>query len=488
MRYDALARVGQRDARTVHSQYKDLAPVAILENDPDLIRPDQDEVQKTTDETKAALERLVSTKIKSAQVGQAGAQNGPTYVRYTPAPAPGSAAEPKTRIIKMVEAPTDPLEPPKFRHKRLPGAPPSPPPPVMHSPPRKLSAKEQQEWKIPPSVSNWKNPRGHVIPLDKRLAADGRGLQEVTINENFGRLSEALLVAERQAREEVEKRNAIQRKIAEKEKDAKEDQLRRIAQQAREGTYVNTAGRGHGMSSGEEDEETVKRQERDAIRRDRLYDIERDTRMARMAPDRRAKVMARDLERDVSEQIALGLAKPTASKETVFDQRLFNQSQVAANLGDEEAYNVYDKPLFSGGGSGNIYRPKRQADDDAYGGQDLDKIINTERFQADRGFQGADAREGPRPEGPVEFEKVATSQVADDADDPFAKMDQFFTDAKKGKRGGLEAGSRAGHMHASAGGGSFEASGRSKIQFESSSNSANGRSHGSANDSKRSRH
>lgn len=49
----------------------------------------------------------------------------------------------------------------------------------MHSPPRKVTVEEQREWKIPPSISNWKNPKGYVIPLDKRLAADGRGLQEV---------------------------------------------------------------------------------------------------------------------------------------------------------------------------------------------------------------------------------------------------------------------------------------------------------------------
>ena len=40
-----------------------------------------------------------------------------------------------------------------------------------------VTVKEQQEWKIPPCISNWKNPRGYTIPLDKRLAADGRGLQ-----------------------------------------------------------------------------------------------------------------------------------------------------------------------------------------------------------------------------------------------------------------------------------------------------------------------
>ena len=32
---------------------------------------------------------------------------------------------------------------------------------------------------IPPCISNWKNNKGYTIPLDKRLAADGRGLQDV---------------------------------------------------------------------------------------------------------------------------------------------------------------------------------------------------------------------------------------------------------------------------------------------------------------------
>jgi len=39
--------------------------------------------------------------------------------------------------------------------------------------------------------------QGHTIPLDKRLAADGRGLQSVHINENFAKLAEALYIADR---------------------------------------------------------------------------------------------------------------------------------------------------------------------------------------------------------------------------------------------------------------------------------------------------
>jgi len=39
--------------------------------------------------------------------------------------------------------------------------------------------------------------QGYTIPLDKRLAADGRGLQSVHINENFAKLAEALYIADR---------------------------------------------------------------------------------------------------------------------------------------------------------------------------------------------------------------------------------------------------------------------------------------------------
>src|ERR1700712_5804493 len=85
------------------------------------------------------------------------------------------------RIMKIVERQQDPLEPPRFKHKKIPRGPPSPPPPVLRSPPRKATASEQKEWMIPPCISNWKNNKGFTIPLDKRLAADGRGLQDVSL-------------------------------------------------------------------------------------------------------------------------------------------------------------------------------------------------------------------------------------------------------------------------------------------------------------------
>ena len=41
--------------------------------------------------------------------------------------------------------------------------------------------------------------------------------------------------------------------------------------------------------------------------------------------------LQRDKERDISEQIALGLASAPASQEALYDQRLFNQSKVFFN-------------------------------------------------------------------------------------------------------------------------------------------------------------
>lgn len=139
----------------------------------------------------------------------------------------------KQRVIRMVEAQVDPMEPPKHLIKKVPRGPGSPPVPILHSPPRKLTVEDKQAWKVPPCISNWKNARGYTIPLDKRLAADGRGLQEVTINNKFATLSESLYVAERKASEDLRIRNQIRKKMAMREKEDREKDLRDMASRAR---------------------------------------------------------------------------------------------------------------------------------------------------------------------------------------------------------------------------------------------------------------
>ncbi|CAG8622522.1 5251_t:CDS:10 [Gigaspora rosea] len=392
IKYDAIARQGHTESRIVHSQFKDLVPVNQRSDieQINLDRPNEDEVKETTEKTREALEKIVQGKIKAAQPKNVKNDKPlePTYIRYTPGQQGEAYNSGATqRIIRMVEMPVDPMEPPKFKHKKIPRGPPSPPAPVLHSPPRKVSAKEQQEWVIPPCISNWKNAKGYTIPLDKRLAADGRGLQEVTINDNFAKLSEALFTADRHAREEVRQRALMREKLAQKEKEEKERRLRMLAQKARE---------------------------------------------ERMGAEQRAKYLAREQNRDISEKIALGLAKPTLSKDSLYDSRLFNQSEgLSSGFKDDEVYDLYDKPLFASSSVTSIYNPKKSYDTDQYGGGDeesVNRMLSVDRFGiASKGFQGADKSQ-PR-DGPVEFEK--------DEADPFG-FNQFLDDAKKGSKRGLD--------------------------------------------------
>lgn len=183
VRYDAIAQQGRREGTHVQSQFKDLVPLAhrkdLDEAARSLERPSDEEVAETAERTRQALEKLITGKIKAAQPKNVSDAQGKTsFIRYTPGHQGGSDGL-KQRIIKMTEVAEDPLEPPRFKHKKIPRGPGSPPPPVMRSPPRKPSAQEQKEWMIPPCISNWKNNKGYTIPLDKRLAADGRGLQDV---------------------------------------------------------------------------------------------------------------------------------------------------------------------------------------------------------------------------------------------------------------------------------------------------------------------
>ncbi|KAF3668337.1 putative pentatricopeptide repeat-containing protein [Capsicum annuum] len=122
----------------------------------------------------------------------------------------------------------DPMEPRKFKHKNFPRASGSPPVPLMHSPPSPITIKDQQDWKIPSCISNWKNPKGYTIPLDKRLAADGRGLQDVQVNDNLAKLTEALYVTEETAGVAIAMRAKVQREIMMKEKEKKDMELQEL--------------------------------------------------------------------------------------------------------------------------------------------------------------------------------------------------------------------------------------------------------------------
>ncbi|KAG8377743.1 hypothetical protein BUALT_Bualt08G0064700 [Buddleja alternifolia] len=469
MRYDAIVKQNENAKKIVYSEHH--TDLFVNDNDEDdemdVDGKQQKEIDETTQNTKAALEKIVNVRFSAAQppknIVPTHESSDSIFIKYKP------SQQQSERIIRMVEMPEDPLEPPKFKHKRFPKASGSPPVPVMHSPPPPVTTvKDQQDWKkIPPCISNWKNPKGYTIPLDKRLgaAADGRRWFD-QINDYFAKLSEALYVAEQKAREAVAVRSKVQKEMLMKEKEKKEMELRELARKARSekkgvappssampmpssSSFESRGGAinyNDDMISVDYNEDVVKesREERGQllqrakIREERHEERERERRLEAAkdaATRKKRRKITRDRDRDISEKVALGMASAGArGGEVMYDQRLFNQEKGMMDSGfaTDDAYNIYDKSLFAAGPSAmhTLYRPKKDdADDEMYGGAD-EKLMKTERFKPDKAFSGTSKRMGTR-ERPVEFEKDQPPE--EEEEDPFGLL-QFFEEVKTGKK------------------------------------------------------
>ena len=222
-----------------------------------------------------------------------------------------------------------------------------------------------------------------------------------------------------------------------------------------------------GGGDGETEQERAERARRDEIRADRRRERERDRRLEAAAaggpPGKKSK-LARDADRDVSEKVALGQARVGGGGEAMYDQRLFNQEGgMASGLAAEDAYNLYDKPLFADRGS-SLYRPRAAA-----GGDDDDAGPSARSFKPDKGFAGADYGGGGRDgaaAGPVQFERGGDAEA-----DPFG-LDEFIgaVSARRDKPGPLDAVGGGGGMKAAGGGGSYDdykgGSSRSRVDFQ----------------------
>ena len=259
----------------------------------------------------------------------------------------------------------------------------------------------------------------------------------------------------------------MQQKLAEKEKAQKEENLRMLAQRAREersgfapskpSAAVTTQSRAamksgladYGSDSGsesevsdqeerrgdEEEEEAAKL--RDEMRTEKRREREREMRMSNMGTEQRAKMLARQQNRDISEKVALGLAKPTMSKESMLDSRLFNRESMSNSFADDDAYSLYDRPLFHGSSAAAaIYKARgniTEGNDESFGGgteEGISRALDNDRFglgRAQIGFEGANEQEVR--EGPVQFEK--------DTGDVFG-LDKFLDEAKSGRKRGLD--------------------------------------------------
>lgn len=439
-RYEIIARVGHGPDRRIQTQLSDTLP---KEFDPEALeRPSAAQVAQETAEAQAALQDLVAQATAKTQPKNVPRPAKPSQIiSFTP------QGTDSTRIIKLATMPVDPLQPPKFHHKRIPRPPPSPPAPRLHSPPRRVTSEEQKAWHVPPCISSWKNPKGYTVPLDKRLASDGRGLAENTINPRLADLAEALHLAEQHNRAEVEMRAVVERKVAEQERRQRDEQLRALAEKARldarrladELAYAtrqeeiqlsnNSFDNPNGLGL------TIRDRER--LREEQAQKRERELRLSRMSAAQREAFLRSDADRDISEIVALGRVNPSslAAQETLYDERLFNQSEgVGAGFGggDDEAYSLYDKPLFAASTAAHlIYRPmvtSGEVENEAVGKDQEGGGTHSRTIRPDKAFSGSENI--ALREGPVQFERASLPR-----EDPFG-LDSFLAEAKKGKRPG----------------------------------------------------
>ncbi|WZZ33896.1 hypothetical protein YC2023_017297 [Brassica napus] len=383
--FDAIARQNEDSRKIVYSQHKDTT----IHNEGEAEEL-QKQIHETTEETKAATEKVVNVRLSAAQPTNVPSQSGNSKsIKYEP-----SSSAFNSRIIRMVEMPVDPLDPPKFRHKKVPRASGSPPVPVMHSPPRPVTVKDQQDWKIPPCISTGRISRVTLYLL----------INVMLLMEEACKTFRSIIALRSCAKGDGDEGEG-------KERAGVEGSCPKIAQKARSE-----------RSDAPESESTVERMQREKIREERRGEG-KDAAMGKKSK------IARDRDRDISEKVALGMAS-TGGKggEVVYDQRLFNQEKgMDSGFATDDQYNVYDKSLFTALPTlSTLHEPKKDTDEEMYGNADeqLGKVKNTERFKPDEGFTGASERSGKR-ERPVEFDKEEL--------DPF-DLCRFMSDVKRGNK------------------------------------------------------
>ena len=211
-------------------------PRYTLDNCPD------DSLKTTVRETEKVISDILNKNHGSSKDHK---EDAVTYVNYNvdriveDGENDASDGESKQKVLQIRDVQVDPLQPPKFKLRKNRPRAPSPPPLQLKSgnvSTGKVTKEDQEKWKIPAVVSNWKNNKGYTIPLEKRTLAASGGSRNAPMDinvEKFGELSQALEEADRRAREEIKLRNEYLRDIAVKEQREKENRLKELASKAR---------------------------------------------------------------------------------------------------------------------------------------------------------------------------------------------------------------------------------------------------------------
>lgn len=402
----------------------------------------------TAKRTKEAIDKIIESKLRGEKptiVDTGEKKKDATYIRYKSSSALSNDDD-KSRIIKIVDKQVDPMLPPSFKIKKVPQGPSDAPEPVLHEQAKKLSAEDQKKWYIPPVVSNWKNTNGFAISIDKRMASISNDSEEKYVNDNFSNLSEALEVADKQAREEIKLRAKMQKKLLQQKAIEKENRLREIAKAARQ----KRLGRGRKSRWDDEDDDEDEKEDddkvnktnaskesvfnknegdlnperrrniekfeksaaerREILRNERRKKAEKELRMASVGSVTKAKILSS--ERDITERVALRVSDRTSKEksETQYDSRLFLQAAGANTLNGEDQ--VYDKPLFNTHDAMNdLYShgsANRGYDEDDFAESQIGKFTSENRYESLK--PNKEKPVSKQSQGPIQFEKETTIQ------------------------------------------------------------------------------
>ena len=400
-----------------------------------LKKPSEESTLENIYNTKKALEKLSNHRIKTYQSfktnnlnldSNKGNQLCYKYINYQfDSPNNVNNSSKNSHLIKLVALPVDPLSNIKYRHHKIPLSNTNEKNfvPVLQSPSKPLSLEEQKKWKIPPCVNMSNNPKGLVIPLDIRLANDGRNLREYKANKNFAKFADILALTEKNVRKEIEDRNKIAQSIQIAAAMKKEQELKEAAKQARmerksfnknnnsssiiytldnsdiinknrEDNYILNNKRKRSISS-EEEEEEKERKERNELRELRKKEIEYERRQELIKKYEKEG-------RDINDKILLG-QNNMINNNNVIDSRLYELEGGIENPFDyNEDVQVYDKPLFNDKNKlSNIYKNFNSS-----GGENTKKLMGKILSQKGKLFNTDLDAINSRKEGPVQFEKA----------------------------------------------------------------------------------
>ena len=401
-----------------------------------LKKPSEESTLQNIYNTKKALEKLSNHRIKTYQSFKTNNLNLDSnknnqltykYINYQFDSQNNSSKN--SHLIKLVALPVDPLSNIKYRHHKIPLSNTNEKNfvPVLQTPSKPLSLEEQKKWKIPPCVNMSNNPKGLVIPLDIRLANDGRNLREYKANKNFAKFADILAMTEKKVRKEIEERNKIAQSIQIAAAMKKEKELKEAAKQARmeRKSYTNKNSTNNNSSmvysldtsdilnnkeeegnyllknkrERSKDKEEKERKERNELREIRKRDIEYERRLELIKQYEKEG-------RDINDKILLG-QNNMINNNNVIDSRLYELEGGIENPFDyNEDCQVYDKPLFNGKNKlSNIYK-----NFNSLGGENSKKLMGKILSQKGKLFNSDLEAINSRKEGPVQFEKAVEKE------------------------------------------------------------------------------